>query len=52
MVNGSWPKKERQPFENIHEKEGVWTGLEYEPACDMINENLIEQALIMQRVIH
>ena len=52
MVNGSWPKKERQPFENIHDKEDVWTGLEYESACDMINEGLLEQALILLRAIH
>ena len=52
MVNGSWPKKERQPFENVHDKEDIWTGLEYESACDMINEGLLEQALIMLRAIH
>jgi len=52
MVNGSWPKKERQPFENIHDKEDIWTGLEYQAACDMINEGHLQQALIMLRAIH
>ena len=52
MVNGSWPKMKRQPFENIHDKDDVWTGLEYESACDMINEGLLQEAFIMLRAIH
>ena len=34
------------------DKTNVWTGLEYEAACDMINEGLVEEGLISVRAIH
>ena len=52
LVNGRWPHRERQAFENTHDKDDVWTGLEYEAACDMINEGLIDEALVVVRSIH
>jgi hypothetical protein len=52
MVNGAWPKVPRQSFENTHDKENIWTGLEYEAACDMLNEGLIEEGLTVIRAIH
>lgn len=52
MVNGAWPKVKRQPFENIHDKDDVWTGLEYEAACDMLNEGLLQEGLTVIRAIH
>lgn len=54
LVNGSWPRPhlERQPFENIHDKEDVWTGLEYEAAADLIQAGLLTEALIVIRAIH
>ena len=67
MINGSWPKEEphsfEQPcklpdndvqclFENTWDKSDVWCGLEYEASCDMINEGLITEALIMLRALH
>jgi uncharacterized protein (DUF608 family) len=52
LVNGAWPKVERQSFENTHDKENVWTGLEYEAACDMLNEGLLEEGLTVIRAIH
>lgn len=51
MVNGAWPKAPRQHFENIHDKDDVWSGLEYEAACDMIDAGLVEEALIMINAI-
>lgn len=52
LVNGAWPKVPRQHFENTHDKDDAWTGLEYEAACDMINAGLLEEALIVLRAIH
>ena len=52
MVNGAWPKTPRRHFENTHDKDDVWTGLEYESACDMINEGLLKEAFVMLRAIH
>lgn len=54
MVNASWPRPhiERKVFENIHDKDDVWVGLEYESACDMINEGLLQESLTMIRSIH
>jgi hypothetical protein len=52
MVNGAWPKVPRRSFENTHDKENVWTGLEYEAACDMLNEGLLEEGLTVIRAIH
>lgn len=52
LVNGAWPKVRRQNFENIHDKDDAWTGLEYEAACDMINAGLLDKALIVLRAIH
>ncbi|TWT81433.1 hypothetical protein CA13_28860 [Planctomycetes bacterium CA13] len=52
MVNAGWPHKTRQKFENTHDKWNVWTGLEYEAACDMITEGLIKEGLISIRSIH
>jgi uncharacterized protein (DUF608 family) len=52
LVNGSWPKKPRQPFENIHDKDDIWSGLEYEAACDMIDAGLVQEGLIVVRAIH
>ena len=52
MVNGAWPKVPRQSFENTHDKDDVWTGLEYEAACDMLNEGLLEEGLTVIRAIH
>ena len=51
LVNGAWPKAKRQSFENIHDKDDIWTGLEYQAACDMINEGLLQEALIVLRAI-
>ena len=52
MVNGAWPKAKRQRFENTHDKDDIWSGLEYEAACDMINAGLLKEALISLRAIH
>ncbi len=52
MINGSWPKKRPQPFENNHDKTDIWTGLEYESACDMINEGLLQEGLALVRAVH
>ena len=51
LVNGAWPKIKRQSFENTHDKDDAWTGLEYEAACDMINESLLEEAMIVIKAI-
>lgn len=51
MVNGAWPQVKRQPFENTHDKDDVWTGLEYESACDMINEGNLDEAFVIIRSI-
>jgi hypothetical protein len=51
LVNGAWPKARRQSFENIHDKDDIWTGLEYQAACDMINEGLLKEALIVLKAI-
>jgi len=51
LVNGAWPKARRQSFENIHDKDDIWTGLEYQAACDMINEGLLQEALIVLKAI-
>ena len=52
LVNGAWPIAPRQPFENIHDKDDLWTGLEYEAACDMINEGLLQDGLTVIRAVH
>ncbi|WP_111708509.1 GH116 family glycosyl hydrolase [Lutibacter citreus] len=52
MVNGSWPHKKAQSFENNHDKFNIWSGLEYEAACDMINEGDVKNGLIVIRSIH
>ncbi len=51
LVNGAWPKIRRQSFENIHDKDDVWTGLEYEASCDMINEGLLQEAFVVLKSI-
>ncbi len=51
MINGGWTKEKPRAFENTHDKTNVWTGLEYEAACDMINEGLLEEALVSLRSI-
>ena len=52
LVNGAWPKVPRQSFENTHDKDNVWTGLEYEAACDMLSEGLLQEGLTVVRAIH
>lgn len=52
MINGGWAKERPREFENTHDKTNVWTGLEYEASCDMINEGLLDQALVSLRSIH
>ena len=52
LVNGAWPKEQRNPFENCHDKDDLWTGLEYESACDMINEGLLQDGLTVIRAVH
>ncbi|UZO80290.1 GH116 family glycosyl hydrolase [Aquimarina sp. ERC-38] len=52
MVNGSWPHKKSLWFENRHDKYNIWSGLEYEASCDMINEGLVKEGLIIIRSIH
>jgi hypothetical protein len=51
LVSGAWPTIGRQDFENTHDKDDVWTGLEYQAACDMINEGLLQEALIVLKAI-
>lgn len=52
MINGGWTKEQPRSFENTHDKTNVWTGLEYEAACDMINEGLLDEALVSIHSIH
>ncbi len=52
MVNGSWPGGKAQDFENTHDKFNIWTGLEYEASCNMINEGHVKEGLIAIRAIH
>lgn len=52
MVNGSWQTEERKPFENIHDKDDLWTGLEYQAACDMLSAGLLTEGLTVIRSIH
>ncbi len=52
MINGSWPKEKPRSFENTHDKSDIWCGLEYEAACDMINEGLTKEGFIMIRAVH
>ena len=52
MINGGWTKEKPRVFENTHDKTNVWTGLEYEASCDMINEGLLEEAFVSIRSIH
>lgn len=52
LINGSWPKEKARNFENTHDKSDIWTGLEYEAACDMINEGLVKEGLSVIRAIH
>ncbi|TNJ43505.1 hypothetical protein KFZ70_17050 [Tamlana fucoidanivorans] len=52
MINGGWSKEKPRSFENTHDKTNVWTGLEYEASCDMINEGLLDEALVSIRSIH
>lgn len=51
MVNGSWQTEERKPFENIHDKDDLWTGLEYQAACDMLSAGLLKEGLTVIRSI-
>ena len=51
MINGGWTKEKPRDFENTHDKTNVWTGLEYEAACDMINEGLLKEALVSIRSV-
>ncbi|MFC2113353.1 GH116 family glycosyl hydrolase [Bacteroidota bacterium] len=46
MVNAGWPKSNPQNYENTHDKTDIWSGLEYEASCDMINEGLLKEAFI------
>ncbi len=50
-VNGSWPKQAPYGFENTHDKSDIWTGLEYEAACNMINSGLLREALVIVKAI-
>ncbi|MFI3323073.1 MAG: GH116 family glycosyl hydrolase [Rikenellaceae bacterium] len=51
MVNGSWPKEAPRKFENTHDKTDIWTGLEYDAACNMINLGLIDEAFVVVKAI-
>lgn len=51
MVNAFWPNDPIQPFENTHSKSDVWTGLEYEAACDMINAGRLDDALVVIKAV-
>lgn len=51
MVNGSWPKIAPMEFENTHDKSDIWTGLEYDAACNMINSSLLDEALVVIKAI-
>ncbi len=51
MVNGSWPKIAPKEFENTHDKSDIWTGLEYDAACNMINLSLLDEALVVIKAI-
>jgi uncharacterized protein (DUF608 family) len=52
LVNGSWQTERRRPFENIHDKDDLWTGLEYQAACDMLSTGLLTEGLTVIRSIH
>ncbi|MDP4213698.1 MAG: GH116 family glycosyl hydrolase [Bacteroidota bacterium] len=67
MINGSWPFGKpvnfetpgkmpdfgfEKSFENTWDKSDVWCGLEYEAACDMINEGLLREGLTMVRAVN
>lgn len=52
LVNGAWPKVKRQSFENIHDKDDIWSGLECDAACNMITEGHLTEALIVLKSIH
>ena len=52
MINGSWQKEKPREFENLYCKTVIWTGLEYEAACDMINEGLLKEAFVSIRSVH
>ena len=49
LVNGAWPVFARQGFENCHDKDDLWTGLEYQAACDMISAGLLQEGLTVIR---
>lgn len=51
MINGGWSNERPKEFENTHDKTNVWTGLEYEASCDMINEGLLDEALVALKSI-
>lgn len=51
MINGSWPVEPAKPFENTHDKSDIWTGLEYDASCNMINAGLIDQAFVVVKAI-
>jgi hypothetical protein len=66
MINGSWPKDKPRKyeyswdksdilsgmFENTWDKSDIWSGLMYDASCNMINEGLLEEGLIMIRSVH
>ena len=51
MINGSWPVEAPLPFENTHDKTDIWSGLEYDAACNMLNAGLIDQAFVVVKAI-
>jgi non-lysosomal glucosylceramidase len=51
LVNGAWPVVARQPFENCHDKDDLWTGLEYQAACDMLSAGLLQEGLTVIRAV-
>ena len=52
LVNGAWPVVARQSFENCHDKDDLWTGLEYQAACDMISAGLLQEGLTVIRGVN
>lgn len=52
LVNGSWQTEARKSFENIHDKDDLWTGLEYQAACDMISAGLVAEGLTVVRSVN
>ncbi|MFR9503492.1 MAG: GH116 family glycosyl hydrolase [Rikenellaceae bacterium] len=51
MINGSWPKDAPTAMENTHDKSDIWSGLEYDAACNMISCGDIREAFVVLKAI-